>query len=557
MTEYRVLARKYRPTNFDDLVGQDVLVRTLTNAISTGRIHHAFLLTGIRGIGKTTTARIIARALNCLSESGPTIKPCGKCANCIAIGEDRHVDVMEMDAASRTGVDNMRELIETVHYAPTSARYKIYIIDEVHMLSVSAFNALLKTLEEPPPHVKFIFATTELRKIPVTILSRCQRFDLKRLDNEAMAKHLGNICAKESIEVEEEALKLIASAAEGSVRDGLSLLDQSIAHATSGKVEAAQLRDMLGMADRSQLFMLLHSVFAGDVAASLTQFAKLQSAGAEPGMILQDLLELVHFISRLKATPEMAKDHVSYTETERKQGTEMAEKLSVVALTRAWQMLLKGFNEVRFAPNTVAAAEMILIRTAHASTLPAPADALRKLQEEGATPSSATSAKSHASSSEARMTSANPLPPASAPRAPAPGNTAPAFALEPEMASLPDQPLMLASFEQVVSLFAERREPMLHHYLFSETSLVSFQRGKVELNLSPAVPVDFAGKVGKLLSDWAAERWVIVLSQTKGQPTLKEQAEQRFEKKKQDVANEPLVAAILEAFPGAEISKIE
>ncbi|MBF0374941.1 MAG: DNA polymerase III subunit gamma/tau, partial [Alphaproteobacteria bacterium] len=375
-TPYRVLARKYRPTDFSALIGQEAMVRTLTNAIRSGRLAHAFVLTGVRGVGKTTTARIIARALNCVE--GPTIDPCGVCEHCRSIAEDRHVDVLEMDAASRTGVGDMRELIEGVRYRPTSARFKIYIIDEVHMLSNAAFNALLKTLEEPPEHVKFVFATTELRKIPVTVLSRCQRFDLRRVDIEELAAHFARIAEKEGATVEDAALKLIARAADGSVRDGLSLLDQAIAHC-GGAVGEAEMRDMLGLADRARVFDLADALFKGDAAAALAQMGDQYAAGADPVVVLEDLLELVHWLTRLKVAPGQ-KDSLTIGETERVRGGDMAQRLGMGALTRAWQILLKGLGEARGAPSPLQAAEMALIRLTYAADLPSPAEVIEALR---------------------------------------------------------------------------------------------------------------------------------------------------------------------------------
>ncbi|MDP1853499.1 MAG: DNA polymerase III subunit gamma/tau, partial [Candidatus Omnitrophota bacterium] len=366
---YRVLARKYRPTDFTTLVGQEAMVRTLRNAIASGRIAHAFMLTGVRGVGKTTTARIIARALNCVGadgKGGPTVDPCGVCDNCKAITEDRHVDVIEMDAASRTGIDDVRELIEGVRYRPASARYKVYIIDEVHMLSEKAFNALLKTLEEPPPHVKFLFATTEIRKVPVTVLSRCQRFDLKRVPLDVLVEHFGKISATEKVEISPEALALIARAADGSVRDGLSMLDQAIAHG-GGVVDAAQVRDMLGLADRSRVLELFEKTMRGDAPAVVASLGEMHDSGADPVVILQDLLELTHWVTRLKVAPEAA---AGSADSERAQGLTMAAKLSMASLTRAWTLLMKGLQETLAAPSPLRAAEMALIRLCYAADLP-------------------------------------------------------------------------------------------------------------------------------------------------------------------------------------------
>jgi DNA polymerase-3 subunit gamma/tau len=388
---YRVLARKYRPAAFSELIGQEAMVRTLTNAIRLGRLAHAFVLTGVRGVGKTTTARIIARALNCVGPNddpafGPTAEPCGACRHCTAIGEDRHVDVIEMDAASRTGVDNIRELLDGVRYRPTTARTKVYIIDEVHMLSDKAFNALLKTLEEPPEHVKFVFATTEVRKIPVTVLSRCQRFDLRRVPAERLAAHFADIALKEGAAVSEGALRLIARAADGSVRDGLSLLDQAISDGGregGGEVGEEEVRRMLGLADRTLTFDLLEAALGGDARRALELLADQHAAGADPQQVLEDALELVHWITRLKVAPEAA--HSAFVpEAERVRGLAIAEGLTMAAAARAWQVLLKGLNEVRLAPAPEQAAEMVLVRLAYASTLPTPAEALSAVADGGA-----------------------------------------------------------------------------------------------------------------------------------------------------------------------------
>ncbi|MCH8154909.1 MAG: DNA polymerase III subunit gamma/tau, partial [Proteobacteria bacterium] len=384
---YQVLARKYRPARFADLIGQDAAVRTLTNALKSGRMAQAFILTGVRGVGKTTTARIIARALNCVGADGtggaPTPEPCGVCENCVAIAEDRHIDVIEMDAASRTGIDDIRELIEGVRYRPVQARTKVYIIDEVHMLSRQAFNGLLKTLEEPPEHVVFIFATTEARKIPVTVLSRCQRFDLRRLDQVALTAHFAGIAEAEGVEIAGEALATIARAADGSVRDGLSLLDQAIALAGGGRVEAEAVRAMLGLADRARVFDLFEAVLRGRAPEALGVMGALYEAGADPAVVLQDLLEISHFVTRAKLVPETL-EGAGVPETERVRGRDMAERLSLPVLARTWQVLLKGLGETRGAPARLQAAEMVLIRLAYASTLPSPAELIERLQGEGA-----------------------------------------------------------------------------------------------------------------------------------------------------------------------------
>ncbi|MDB5369417.1 MAG: polymerase subunit gamma/tau, partial [Roseomonas sp.] len=382
-TPYRVLARKYRPQNFDELVGQDALVRTLRNAFAQNRVAHAFMLTGVRGVGKTTTARIIARALNCIGpdgQGGPTASPCGVCAECQAILADRHPDVLELDAASNNGVDNIRELREAVRYRPARARFKVYILDEVHMLSSAAFNALLKTLEEPPPQVKFIFATTEIRKVPATILSRCQRFDLRRVPQDTLRAHFTRLAQQENVPAEEEAIAMIARAADGSVRDGLSLLDQAMAQAAGspGGVGAAMVRDMLGLADRSLLLDLLEGAFRGDIAAVLASMDHGHERGADPGVVLADLLELTHTLTRLRAVPALRQDP-SLPEAERVRGVALAEKLSIPVLGRAWQLLLKGITEIAEAPDRRAAAEMVLIRLAHLADMPTPGDLVRRL----------------------------------------------------------------------------------------------------------------------------------------------------------------------------------
>src|SRR5262245_61964333 len=411
MLPYRVLARKYRPVDFTTLVGQEAMVRTLRNAIATGRIAHAFMLTGVRGVGKTTTARIIARALNCVGKDGKggaTVDPCGACEHCVAITEDRHVDVIEMDAASRTGIDDVRELIEGVRYRPVSARYKVYIIDEVHMLSPAAFNALLKTLEEPPPHVKFVFATTEIRKVPITVLSRCQRFDLKRVPQELLVEHFGKVAAAEKVEISPEALALLARAADGSVRDGLSMLDQAIAHG-GGVVDAAQVRDMLGLADRSRVLDLFEKTMRGDAAAVVAALGEMHDSGADPVVVLQDLLELTHWVTRLKVAPEAA---AASADSERTQGLAMAGKLSMASLTGAWTLLLQGLQVTLSAPSPLRAAEIALIRLCYAADLPSPSDAIKALQN---------SAPAAASSATA--------PSAAAPSATAPSGTAPSGAV--------------------------------------------------------------------------------------------------------------------------------
>ncbi|MGE0718776.1 MAG: DNA polymerase III subunit gamma/tau [Alphaproteobacteria bacterium] len=544
---YRVLARKYRPARFADLIGQEAMVRTLANAIRTGRIAHAYMLTGVRGVGKTTTARIIARALDCIGADGtggPTIDPCGVCANCRAIAEDRHVDVLEMDAASRTGVGDIRELIDGVRYLPVQARYKIYIIDEVHMLSTAAFNALLKTLEEPPEHVKFIFATTEIRKVPITILSRCQRFDLRRIEADRLVRHFHTIAEAEGVATEDEALRLVARAADGSVRDGLSLLDQAIALG-EGRVEAARVRDMLGLADRGQMFALFAAAMKGEIADALDRFERAWRAGADPVAVLQDLLGVVHVATRLKVAPESV-DSQSLPEIERTEGGALAASLSVPALTRAWQILLKGLGETQAAPAPRQAAEMVLIRLAYAADLPDPAQLVRAI-EEGRPAAAAAMGQPLAGGGPAprmeAVAGARPMPLA-APAA-APVMAAPVPALP--------QP---RSFEEAVALFRDRREAILHAHIQRDVHLVHFEEGRIELRLGPSAARELPNRMAALLGEWTGRRWLISLSDSPGAPTLREQEAEKESALRRELAQHPLVRAALDAFPGAAIEAV-
>ena len=536
---YRVLARKYRPTTFAALIGQDALVRTLTNAITSGRLAHGYMLTGVRGVGKTTAARLIARSLNCIGadgRGGPTPEPCGACSNCTAIGEDRHVDVLEMDAASRTGIDDIRELLEGVRYRPVSARYKIYIIDEVHMLSDKAFNALLKTLEEPPEHVKFIFATTEIRKVPVTVLSRCQRFDLRRIDSEKLQTLFRDIAGKENADVDDAALAIIARAADGSARDGLSILDQAISQSSGGgaarRVTELVVRDMLGLADRALVFDLFSAVMGGDVKVALDLLVDQYSAGASPVVVIQDLLELVHWLTRLKVAPDGATDP-ALAETERTRGVDLAEKLSMPVLTRAWQMLLKGLGEIRMAPVPMQAAEMIIVRMAYTSDLPTPADAVKALQsgfasvQQITTRAPAPSFSGDGSSASTTHTAVHAAQPA----------------LEPGGIPAP------TSFSDVIALFDGHREAKLATYLKRSVHLVRFSPGLIEFNLERAAPPDLTGQVGKFLTQWTGQRWVVSVVNTPGEPTLHEQELAQAQ-------SDPLVKSILDAFPGAAIESV-
>ncbi len=558
-TAYRVLARKYRPSTFAELIGQEAMVRTLSNAIATGRIAHAFILTGVRGVGKTTTARILARALNCIGadgKGGPTVTPCGVCDPCRSIAEDRNVDVMEMDAASRTGVDDIRELTDGVRYKPVAARFKIYIIDEVHMLSKNAFNALLKTLEEPPPDVKFIFATTEIHKVPITVLSRCQRFSLRRVPVELLAEHYGKLVASEGVSAEPAAIALIARAADGSVRDGLSLLDQAIA-LCGGAVTESAVRDMLGIADRGLVLDLLESVLRGDAAEALRRMTALYEGGADPVMVLQDLLELTHFLTRLKVAPSAGEGDPAL-EGERARGLALMPSLSMPVLTRAWQMLLKGIAEVQTAPSPLQAAEMVLVRLAYVAELPPPADLVKTLME-GRDPAAAAPAARPAI--VASSPAAAPLPGPGAPRLVAPGDgaagTAPQLARreEPAPEAAPSLPRP-QSFLEVIELFDHHREAVLRSHLFANVHLVNFEPGRIELRPAPAAPRDLANRLSQLLTEWTGSRWVVSVSGAEGAPTLREQADAKAASLRNEAAQHPLVRAVLETFPGARIEAV-
>ncbi|MCY4610026.1 MAG: DNA polymerase III subunit gamma/tau [bacterium] len=515
--QYRVLARKYRPQTLGELRGQDVLVRTLTHAVETGRIAQAFLLTGIRGVGKTTTARVLARMLNCVGENGTggvTAEPCGVCEHCVAIAADRHIDVLEVDAASHTGIDNMRSLLDAARYRPSLGRYKVYVMDEVHMLSGPAFNALLKTLEEPPEHLKFVFATTELRKIPATILSRCQRFDLRRIDAGELARYFGDIASREQASATDEALALIARAADGSVRDGFSILDQAIAQGR-GTVTEDDVRAMLGLADRGRTFALYRHVMAGRIADALEGLAEQYASGVDPVVVLEDLLELTHWLTRCKVTPDAARQ--AAPEFERTQGAEMAETLGVPHLTRAWQILLKGIGEARVAPDSLQAVEMTLVRLAFSATLPTPEQALKALQE-------------------------------STPPAPAKGSESRAPAVTGDAGSEVPQ-----SFEAVLDLVERRREAILHSHLRHSVHLVSFAVGNIEIRLGKDAPRELPSNLARLLGAWTGMAWQVTPSTRDGAPTIALSEEQEKKALLEETAREPDLSRILEAFPGAEI----
>ena len=565
---YRVLARKYRPQTFSDLVGQEVLVRTLTNAIQADRLPHAFVLTGVRGVGKTSTARIIAKAMNCTGRGdGPTEDPCGSCESCVAISEDRHVDVLEMDAASHTGVDDIRDLIDGVRYAPVSGRYKVYIIDEVHMLSRNAFNALLKTLEEPPPHTMFVFATTEVRRIPVTVLSRCMRFDLRRIDAEVLAGHLSGICERESISIEKAALDIIARTAEGSVRDALSLLDQA-ATLTSGEISVDKIRDMMGLADRTLVYDLFEQALKGDAAAALGTLGELLAAGAQPDLVVEDVLALTHWLTRVKIVPDSLQNS-TVAETDRTRGADLANALSMSALTRAWQILLKGLAEVRSAPSPGAAAEMVIVRLGYAATLPAPADLVRQIQDQVSEPSATVTPARPGSGDRSSTPSSVPAMAQSA--------AVVAAAARPDVAEVPvavqadsqerheeprqetertPQALALPDFESVVALMREMKEPVLETNLRNNVHLVGFEPGRIELRLDDKAPGDLPNRLSALLRESTGSPWVVSISQADGAPTLNEQVAAADRDRLAEIEQHPLVRKALDTFPGSAIREI-
>ncbi|MCZ6814142.1 MAG: DNA polymerase III subunit gamma/tau [Alphaproteobacteria bacterium] len=555
---YQVLARKYRPQTFAEMIGQDALVRTLTNAIAADRLAHAWLLTGVRGVGKTTAARIIALALNCTGADGaggPTPSPCGACADCVAITEGRHPDILEMDAASRTGVDDVRQLIEGVAYRPTSARYKVYIIDEVHMLSTNAFNALLKTLEEPPEHVKFVFATTEVRKVPVTVVSRCQRFDLRRIAEDELARHFAAIAEAEGVAVDQAALRLIARAADGSVRDGLSILDQALATDGQGAgIGEDAVRAMLGLADRSQVFTLFESVMKGEIGPALAQLSELYAAGADAECVMGDLLDLTHWLTRVKITPVVADDPV-VPEAERVIGRALAEGLSMASLARTWQMLLKGLGEVQHAPQPMAAAEMVLVRIAYAAGLPSPAELVARLDKEGA---GAALESGAAGAAPPPSSTRDPAPPPAGaevapPPAPSQGAASPAPAPVPAPEATASLPV---SFEAAVRMLDDAREGILAAELRTQVHLVRYAPGRIEFRPSDSAESTLASRLGSTLERLTGARWAISLSSAEGAPTLSDQAQSLAEAAKREAAAHPLVRAALDAFPGAKITEV-
>ncbi|QFT58689.1 DNA polymerase III subunit tau [Sulfitobacter sp. THAF37] len=554
-TAYRVLARKYRPETFADLVGQDAMVRTLKNAFAADRIAQAFIMTGIRGTGKTTTARIIAKGMNCIGpdgQGGPTTEPCGVCEHCVAIMEGRHVDVMEMDAASNTGVANIREIIDSVHYRAASARYKVYIIDEVHMLSTGAFNALLKTLEEPPEHVKFIFATTEIRKVPVTVLSRCQRFDLRRIEPEVMIALLRKIADAERADIAEDALALITRAAEGSARDATSLLDQAISHG-AGETTAVQVRAMLGLADRGRVLDLFDMILRGDAAGALTELSAQYADGADPMAVLRDLAEITHWVSVVKITPEAAEDPTVSPE-ERSRGTQMAEALPMRVLTRLWQMLLKALDEVAGAPNAMMAAEMAIIRLTHVADLPSPEELVRRLQNSTPPPASGpASTPGHGGAGGTASRGAQAVQQATTRMASAPGpagqTTALAQAPEAALARFP-------SFEHVVELIRANRDVKLLVEVETTLRLAAYQPGRIEFTPTDTAPRDLAQRLGAKLQQWTGNRWAVSIVNGATARTIAEVRDAREDELRADAQAHPLMQAVLATFPKARITAI-
>jgi len=524
---YRVLARKYRPQRFSELIGQDAMVQTLGNAIRRDRLAHAFLLTGVRGVGKTSTARLIAKALNCIGpdgQGGPTIDPCGVCEPCVAIAEGRHIDVVEMDAASHTGIDDIREIIEAVRYSAVSARYKVYIIDEVHMLSKAAFNGLLKTLEEPPGHVKFLFATTEVNKVPVTVLSRCQRFDLRRIPADLLAKHFAHVVEAEQVEAEPEALALIARAAEGSVRDGLSILDQAIAHADLGGegVQAAQVRDMLGLSDRGAIRRLFAAILASDVPAVLAGVEQQDSLGVEPAALLRGLLEVVHGVTRAKAG---GAEDPALAQEEREAFADWASRMGYATLHRLWQLLLKGHGEVLAAPHPREAAEMALLRVVHASQLPDPGELARRLQSGEMVAAAPVS------------TPASAIPPA------------PQAGIAPSPAALPAFP---ESFEALQKL-VEKAAPLLGQQLHDFVGLVRYAPPLLALRPIKPVSGEFARDLAAALKKLTDAIWQVELSDAPSEPSLLQQEQAAAEAARDEILNAPMVAAVRSVFPDAEL----
>jgi DNA polymerase III subunit gamma/tau len=559
---YRVLARKYRPATFEDLIGQEAMVRTLSNAFETGRVPQAWILTGVRGVGKTTTARILARALNYQradGSGGPTVTMPELGVHCQAIMESRHVDVLEMDAASHNGVDDVRQINEAVRYAPVTARYKVYILDEVHMLSGAAFNALLKTLEEPPPHAKFVFATTEVRKVPVTVLSRCQRFDLRRVEAAVLLRHLGAIAAKEGVAVEADALALIARAADGSVRDALSLLDQAMAHAGpagASTVRAADVRQMLGLADRARVIDLFEAVMRGNVATALKELRDQYDCGADPVVVLADLADFTHVVTRLKIVPEGVGD-LAIGEAEQTRGRALAAALPMRVLSRAWQMLLRGISEVQTAGKPIAAAEMVLVRIAYAADLPTPEDVIRSLGRTERPLVETAPAAAGAAEVAAPLAVAPRLETArvETPRGAA-ANLARAVAAPlPQTSRAPSAPSVppMTRFEDLIALATARRDLVIKAALERDVRLVRFEEGTLEIALENGASKTLVNDLSCKLGEWTGRRWMVIVSAESGAPTLRSQIEADRRELLRGVQADPLVQAVLARFPGAEI----
>ena len=532
--EYRVLARKYRPQNFKDLIGQDVLVRTLSNAFSQGRLAHAFILTGVRGVGKTTTARIIAKGINCIGadgKGGATIDPCGVCVNCTAIMEDRHVDVMEMDAASRTGVDDIREILDGVRYKPVTARNRVYIIDEVHMLSRNAFNALLKTLEEPPENVKFIFATTEIRKVPVTVLSRCQRFDLKRLGMEDLATLFATVCQKENVTIEKDALYALGRAADGSARDGLSLLDQSMALSV-GEITTEVVQGMLGSSDRANILDLFEETMSGDLKTALNRLEKMNRDGIDPLSIVQDLLEVVHLVTKCKVQPDHMELNLS--ESEKQNSFDLAQKAPMVQLGRAWQMLLKGIEEVQSSFSPFSALEMLIIRLVYLADKPDVGSSTQPLEVEQKKKVEVTR-DDNALLSMARGTQ--------------------------NVKNINENDLNIercpSNFIEIVDMFEKKREAIIHANLIEKVKPVRVEAGLFEIEDTEEFDPDLPGRMAKLLSEWTGTPWQIELVQSPGEKTLREKMADAELEAKENAKRDPIVASVLSNFPGAEIKSVK
>lgn len=540
---YKVLARKYRPESFAELRGQDTMVRILKNAFAADRIAHSFILTGIRGTGKTTTARIIAKGLNCIGIDGagkPTTDPCGKCENCTAIIEGRHVDVIEMDAASQTGVGDIREIIDSVHYSTTSARYKIYIIDEVHMLSTSAFNALLKTLEEPPLHVKFIFATTEIRKVPITVLSRCQRFDLKRVEPEVLITHLKSIANREQVKISEAAISIIVRASEGSVRDAMSMMDQAITHGAE-ETSAEQVREMIGLADRSRILDLFSLIMEGNALSALNELSDQYAAGADPIVILKDLAEVTHWISVVKISPNTSQDPTVTTD-ERDRGLKFSTQLSMRSLTRMWQMILKVLEEISFAPNSMMAAEMAIIRLTHVSELPSPDELIRKLEKQNYSNAQVDDVKKK---NDIKSTVTSSI---------VSSKSGVTIAKVEEIIEDPLQ--QFKTFEDVISLIRFNRDMKLLVETENYLKLVKYQPGRIEFQLTQEASTDLPSRLAKKLKSWTGKNWGITIVNEGGGPTIAEKRNANKQSLHLEVMEHPMVKSVMENFPGSNIHEV-